>query len=95
MERVPEKQKTHDALTHPGWEDAANDFHAKDEKSSTSQFNVAAVIKPPTDDEDAAPPPTTFGHHIQSLNIIPGILQMPHGPSQPVRSHIRLRSGKP
>jgi hypothetical protein len=95
MERFPQKQMKCDELTQPGWGDAANYFHERDKRYSTTELKVLAIVKSHTDDDAAHPPPLTFGKLIQSLDIIFGKLQMPEGTSRPGSSHLRLGSRIP
>jgi len=62
---------------------------------STSKRRTPAVVHLQTDRDAAAREPTSFGELMECLDIIPGILQMPQGTSQPGSSHMRLSSGKP
>jgi len=62
MERFCQKQMTLAELTQPGWGDAADCFHERDNKSGTSKLKVPVIIKSQTDQVAAAPPPTTFGN---------------------------------
>jgi len=57
MEMFSQKQMKLDELTHPGWEDAVNYFHEGDDKYSTSELRVPAVIQTQTDDDIVAPVP--------------------------------------
>jgi hypothetical protein len=56
---------------------------------------VPAVVQQQTNDDALAPPPKTFGELMESLDIVPGIMQRPQGTSRPGISHIRLGSVKP
>jgi len=94
MERFRQKQMKLDELTHPGWEDAADYFREQDMKYGTFALRVPAIIQLQTNDDVPASPPTTFGDHMVSLDIVPGILQRPQGTSRPGSSHIRLGSVK-
>jgi len=95
MVRFRQKQMKLDESTQPGWEDAANYFHERDKKYGTSELRVPAAVQPQTNDDAPAPPPTTFGGLMESLDIIPGILQRPQRTSRQESSHIRLGSVKP
>jgi len=95
MERFRQKQMKLDELTQPGYEDTAHYFPEKYKKYGTSESSIPAVIQLQTDDDAAAPAPTTFGEPMESLGIVPGILQMPQGTSRPGSSHMRLYCGKP
>jgi hypothetical protein len=81
MQRFHHKQMKFDKLTQQGWEDAADYFGQRDKKYRTSEFMVPAVVEPQTNDDAPAPPLTTFGEHMVSLDIVPGILQWPQGTS--------------
>jgi len=94
MESFRQKQMKLDELTQPRWEDAADYFRERDKKYGTSELRVPAVVQPQTNDDAPAPPPTTFGELMESLDIVPGILQRPQGTSRPGSSHIRLGSVK-
>jgi len=95
MERFRQKQMKLDELTQPRWEDAADYFRERDKKYCTFELRVLAVIQPQTNDDAPAPPPTTFGELMESLDIVPWILQRPQGTSRPGSSHIRLCSLNP
>jgi len=95
MERFRQKQMKLDELTQPGWEDAADYFRERDEKYSTTELRVPAVVQPQTMNDAPAPPPATFGEQMESLDIVPRISQRPQGTSRPGSSHIRLGSLKP
>jgi len=95
IERFWQKQMKLDELTQPGWENAADYFCEGDKKYRTSELGVPAVVQLQTDDDAATPAPTTFGEHMECLDIVFGILQMPQGTSRPGSSHMRLGSGKP
>jgi hypothetical protein len=58
-------------------------------------LRVPAVVQPQTNDDAQAPPPTTFGELMESLDIVPGILQRPQGTSRQGSNHISLGSVKP
>ena len=95
MERFREKQMKLDELTKPGWGDAADYFRERDQRYGTTELKVPAVVKSHSDKDAANPAPSTFGELMESLDIIPGISQMPHGTSRPGSSHLRLGSGRP
>jgi hypothetical protein len=84
-----------DKQPQPEWEDAADYFRERDKKYGASELWVAAGILPQTKDDAPAPLPTTFGERMESLDIVPGISQMPQGTSRPGSSHIMLCSVKP
>jgi hypothetical protein len=95
MDRFREKQMKLDELTQPGWGDAADYFRARDERYGTTELKVRAVVKSHPDKDAAHPAPSSFGELMKSLDIIPEILQMPHGTSRPGSRHLRLGSGRP
>jgi len=95
MESFPQLQMKLDELTQPGWEDAADYFRERDKRYGTAEFRVLVVVQPQTDDDASAPPPTTFAELMERVDIVPEILQMPQGTSQPGSSHIRVGSVKP
>jgi len=95
MENFRQKQMKLDELTQPGWEDAADYLHERDNKYSTAEFRVPVVVQPRTDDDASAPPPITFGELMERLDIVLGISQMPGGTSRPGSRHIRLGSVTP
>jgi hypothetical protein len=95
MERFRQKQMKIDELTQPGCEDAADYFRERDKKYGTTELRVPAFVQPQTMDDALAPPPATFGELMESLDIVPGILQRPQETSRPGSSHIRLGSVKP
>jgi hypothetical protein len=81
MERFQQKQMELDELTQPGWEHAADYFRERDKKYLTSEFRVPAVVLTQTNENTPAPPLITFGEIMESLDIVPGISQTPHGSS--------------
>jgi len=95
MESCRQKQMMLDKLTQPGCEDAADYFGEPDTKHGVSELRVPSVVQLQTNDDALTPLPTTFGELMESLDIVPGILQRPQGTSQPGCSHIRLGSVKP
>jgi len=95
IERCQQKQMKLDELAHPWWQHAATYFRERDNNYDRSKWRGPAVVLPETDDDPVAPAPTTFGGLIESVEIVPGQLQMPQGTSRPWSSHIRLGSVKP
>jgi hypothetical protein len=95
MERFREKQIKLDKLTQPGWGDVAEYIREQDKRYGTTELKVPAVVKLHTDQDAVNPAPSTFGELMESLDIIPGISQMPHRTSRPGSSHLRLGSGRP
>jgi len=77
MERFGQKQMRLDALTQPGWGDAADCFRESDIKNGTTELKVPAVLKAQTDTTAATPSPKTFGELMQVLDIVPRQSQMP------------------
>ena len=73
MERFRQKQMKFDELTQPGWEDAADFFCERDEKSGTTKLRVPAVVQQRTNDDDTPHPLTTFAEPMESHDIVPGI----------------------
>ena len=94
MDRFQQKRTKLDELTQPGWVDMADYFREREMKCGTIELKVPAVVKLRTDDNSAKPAPRTFGELMESLDIIPGILQMLQGTSRPGSSHMRLGSGR-
>ena len=95
MERFRQKKVKLDELTHPGWGDAADYFCERDKKYGRTELNVLAVVKLHTDDNSVIPAPITFRELMQSVEIIPGILQLLQATSWPGSSHMRLGSERP
>jgi len=81
MERFRQTQMKLEELTQPGREDAADYFRQTDKKYGTSELRVLAVVQPQTGAEAMAPVPRTSGELMESLDIVPGISQMPQGTS--------------
>jgi hypothetical protein len=94
MERFRQKQIKIDELTQPGWGDTADYFLERDRRYGTTELEVSAVVKSHMDKHTASPAPSTFGELMESLDIIPGISQMPHEISRPGSSQLRLGSGR-
>jgi hypothetical protein len=94
MGRYRQTQMKLDEWTEPGWRDAAKYFHERDNRYSTTELQVLAGFKSHMDDEAANPAPSIFGDLMVSLDIIPGILQMPHGTFPQGSSHLRLGCGR-
>jgi len=74
MERFRQKQMKLDALTQPGWGDAADYFCPSDKKYARSEFTVPALVIPQTDDDAVAPAPRTFGEPMDCLDLVPRVL---------------------
>jgi hypothetical protein len=94
MERFLGKQMKLDELTQPGWGDAADYFCEQDKRYGTTELKVRAVVKSHSDKDAAHPAPSLFGELMESLDIIPEKLQMPHGTSRPGSRDLRLGSGR-
>jgi len=84
-----------DKLTRAGFGDNAYYFHERDRKYGTAEWMLPAVVNPKTLKTPATPSSTTFAELIQSLDIIPGQLQMLQKTSVPGSSQMRLASQKP
>jgi len=95
MERFRQRQMKFDQLIQPGWVDAADYFHQRDNNYSTSELWVLGVIQPQTGDDTAAHAPTTIGELIEWLDIVPEVAQMAQRTSRPGSGGMRLASGKP
>jgi len=95
MEMFREMQMKLDELTHPGLEDIADNFHKRDKQYGSSELKVPAIFLPQMDDDAAEPATTIFAALMESLEIVPGISQMPQGTSQPGIGHSRLGSVTP
>ena len=95
IERFRQKQMKLDQLTQPGWVNAAAYFRETDEKFGTCELRVPAVVQPQTDDVAAAPAQISFGELVESLEIAPGILHVPHWTSRLASHHIGLGYVKP
>ena len=95
MDWFQKKEIKLDELTQLVLEDGADYFCERDKKYGTSELRVHAIVQPQTDDIAAALAPTTFGEHMESLVITPGISQMPQDTYRPGSSHIMLGSVKP
>jgi hypothetical protein len=94
-ERFRQKHMKLDELTQPGWDDVAKNFCKRDKKYRTSELSVPAVVQPQTNDNAPAHPAATFGELMESLDIVPRILQRLQGTSRPGSSLIRLGWVKP
>jgi len=79
-------------LMQPGWGDVVDNFSQSDMNYRMAELMVAAVVKPQTQSTAATPSPTTFEELMQTLDTIPGLLQMPHGTSRQGSGQMRLGS---
>jgi hypothetical protein len=83
-----------DKRTQARWGEAADYFQERDMKYGMAELMVPAIVKPQTDTAAAALLPKTFGELMQTLDTVPGKLQMPQGTSRPGSSQMRLGSEK-
>ena len=95
MESYRQKQMKLDQLTQPGWGDVADYFRERDKRYSSTELNVLAVVQPHTADNAVSSVMTTFGEPMETLDSVPGKLQMPQVTSRPGSSHMMLGSRKP
>jgi len=94
MERFRQTQIKLDELRQPGWGDGADYFREQDKKYRTTELKVPAVVQPQTADDAASSEPTTFSEPLETLDSIPGTLQLPQVTSRQGSSHMRLGSRK-
>ena len=94
LERFRQKQMKLDQLKQPGGGDAADYIHERDKKSGTTELNVPAVVQPKTADDAASSVPTTFSEPLDTIDSVPGELEMPQVTSLPGSGHMRLGSRK-
>jgi len=73
----------------------ASNFRESDKKYGTTELKILVVIEPGTVEDEASSVPTTFGVPMETLDSVPGKLQMPQVTSRPGSSHIRPGSRKP
>jgi hypothetical protein len=95
MESFRQKQMKFDELIQLEWENAAEYFRERDKKYGTAEWRVLVVVQPRQGDDASAPPQTAFAEHMESLDVILGILQLPQGTSRPGSCHIWLGLVKP
>jgi len=95
MEGFRQKQMKLDELMQPGWGDMADYIHERDKKYWTTELKVQAVVQPQTGDDAASSVRTTFSEPLETIDSVPGKLQMPQVTSRPGSSHIMLGSQKP
>jgi hypothetical protein len=95
MERLWQKRMKLDELAKLAWENAANYFCKRYKKYCTFKLSLLAIFQPQTIEDAPAPPPTMFGELLESVQIVPGRVQMPQGTLRRGSSHIRLGSVKP
>ena len=89
-EHYRQKQMKLDELTQPGCGDPADSFRERDTKHGLTESNVLAVVQPQMADDAASSMPPTFGEHMETLDSVPGELQMPQVTSHPGSRHVRL-----
>jgi len=94
MERFRQKQMKLDELKQPGWGDAADYFREKDKKYGKTESKVPSVVQPQTADDTVSSLPTTCSEPLETLDRVPGKLQMLQVTSRPGSSHMRLGSQK-
>jgi len=95
MECFRQKQMKLDELTQPGCGDADDYFCERHEKYGTTELKVPAVVHPQPADDAVSSVPTTFIDPVETLDNLPGIMQMPQVTSRPGSSHMRLGLRKP
>jgi len=83
MERFREKQTKLAKLTHPSSGDAADYFPERDKEYGTTDLKVLAVVQHETADDAASSVPKISCKPLETLDSIPGILQMPQVSSWP------------
>ena len=88
-------QMRFDTLTQPGWGDAANFIHERDQKYGTAKLSVPAVVKPQMDMTATTPSLAAFGVLMQTLDMVPGNSQMPGETSRRGSSQVGLGLEKP
>ena len=87
MEGVRRNQMELDELRQPGWGDA-DYFRETDKKYGTTELKVLAVVQPQTADNAASSVPTSSSEPLETLDSVPGKLQMPLMTSRPASSHM-------
>jgi hypothetical protein len=76
------KQMKIDELKLPSCGDAAYYFHKRHTKNEMLELTVPTVFELQTDNDAALSGPTTVGETMETLDRVPGKLQMPHLTSQ-------------
>jgi len=94
-ERFRQKQMNLDELTQQGWGVTADIFRGRDKKYGTTELNVPAVIQPQNADDAASSVTMTFSERLETLERVPGKLQMWQVTAHTESSHIRLGLGTP
>jgi len=95
MERFRQKLRKLHGLGQAGWGDAAHFFCDREKKYGTTEFKVLAVVRSQREDNATSSAPTTFGEPMETLDSVPGKLQMPQVTSQLGSSQMRLGLWKP
>jgi hypothetical protein len=90
-----QKQITLDTLSQPEWEDATDYSREKDKQYGASELSVPAIVQSQADDDAVEPAQTTCGDHMECVEIIPRIIQMPQGLFRPASCLMRLGLVKP
>lgn len=83
IDRYWQNQRKLDELTQLGWGDAANNFREKDKKYGKTELKFLATFNSEIKKVAAASAPTTFRELIESLDIVPGEMQLLQGTSRP------------
>jgi len=89
------KQMRLDEWTQPEWGDVADYFCERDKKYATAELTVLAVIKLQTENVATRTAQKTLRELMETLDIIPGTLQMAQWTSWSGMRHMRLGSSKP
>jgi len=92
MECFRQKQMMLDQSTQAVCSDTADYFSERDKKYGMTEFNVSAVVQPHTAGDATSAVRTTFGELMETIDYVPGKLQIPQGISRPGGSHPRLGS---
>jgi len=92
MERFRQKQMKLDELMPPGGRDSADYFRERDTKYRTTELNVPAGVQSQTVVDATSSMPMTCIKPQETLDGIPGYLQMPHVTSRPGSTHLSLGS---
>jgi len=95
MEWFRQKQMNLVELMKPGWGDAASYFREGDKRYGTTGLKVPDVIQPLMADNTASSALMTFSDPMETLDSVPGKLQMPQVTSQPRSCLMRQGSSKP
>jgi len=93
-ERFRQKQMKLDELTQPSSANTADYFRESDMKYGMTELKVPANVQPQTVDDAASSLRMTFAEPMETLDSVPGKLQMPQLTSCPGSSHMSLGSRK-